>query len=171
MTQLQQIQVRYEALEDRALLRIATNDEQEFRFWITRRYAALMLTALTRNLEADPALAGRTASGERADVLAFQRDAALGASDFQSDYRERQRTTPLGDHPLLLARLSIRRLPGGDSVLKLHPQSGQGIEVRLNDRLIHSLVKLLEDAARRGNWGLPAAIPEHSGPAPSQPLN
>ena len=169
MMQLHQIQVRYVPVEDRAMLRVATREGtdklSEFRFWVTRRYSMLLLSALGRNAVQAVGTRPETPASNRSQMLEFQRDAALADSDFKTGFVDSAKDMPLGSEPVLLARVGLNRLSNGMTVLALHPQRGKGIEVRLNDTLVHSLIKLVEDAARSGGWGLPdtfrsrAAIP------------
>ena len=163
MSQLHQIQVRYVATEDRALLRVAARGAggqiAEYRFWMTRRYATLLLSALSKNVLAKSQTIADIAAENQPAVLAFQHDTALEKSDFKTTYSPSVASTPLGDAPILLARVGITRLEDGNTVLALHPASGQGIEIRLNDTLTHSLIKLVEDAARTGAWKLSQTVP------------
>lgn len=169
MATLHQIQIRYDAVEDRALLRVATTDASEFRFWITRRYARLLWTALTQSAERSGHAASRPQPAAREAVLAFEKEAALARADFGSGYREQPRRTPLGDDPVLLARVKCSHPDPATTVLSLHPMEGRGIEVRLDATLLHSLLKLLADAATAGEWDLALTTPEPATPA--GPLN
>lgn len=175
MMQLHQIQVQYVALEDRALLRIATRESAdtaaEFRFWLTRRFAAMLLQALAKNVVVASQARPETPAQAHPAMLAFQRESALANSDFKTAYAHEDKTTPLGEAPVLLARVAVRRVEQGLTNLALHPQSGKGIEIRLNDTLVHSLIKLVEDAARSGTWELPQTLPATTATSGNQRLN
>ena len=159
MSRLHQIQIRYEALEDRALLRVATTDGREFRFWLTRRYARLLWQALSRSAASTAPGASRADPIAREAVVGFQREAALAGADFSTRYREQSRETPLGDAPLLLARITCTPRADGTTTLAMHPLQGHGIEVRLDGKLLHSLMKLLSEAAQAGDWDLHMPMP------------
>jgi hypothetical protein len=160
MSRLHQIQIRYEALEDRALLRVATTDGREFRFWVTRRYARLLWQALSRSAARGTPGTSRADPVARQAVMGFQREAALAGADFSTRYREQPRETPLGDAPVLLARITCTPRADGTTTLAMHPMQGQGVEVRLDARLLHSLMKLLNDAATAGEWDLQMPMPD-----------
>jgi hypothetical protein len=171
MSTLHQIQLRYDAVEDRALLRISTTGTSEFRFWVTRRYAGILRRALHEHLGHAARTAAHVPAERQHAMLDFQRDAALATSDFKTGYvDDTQRSTPLGEAPVLLARVGLTRQTEA-TVLAMHPLRGQGIEIRLNDTMIHSLLKLLDDAARAGDWALPAAAPETAAPAAPSRMN
>ena len=173
--QLHQIQVQYDALEDRALLRVSTRESAEslaeFRFWLTRRFAAMLLSALAGNVVSAAQARVETPPESRPELIAFERESALAESDFETAYTHEEKAMPLGETPVLLARVGVSRVEPGVTTLALHPHSGKGIEVRLNDTLVHSLIKLVEDAARSGGWNLPQALPLAATPAGEQRLN
>ena len=52
MSTLHQIQMQYDAHEDRGLLRIRTRDGSEFRFWLTRRFVRALWPMVREMLEA-----------------------------------------------------------------------------------------------------------------------
>ncbi len=154
MPQLHQIQLAYVPVEDRALLRVSTTGHCEYRFWITRRYARMLWPALTRSLLTSRTVASQNEPGAQSAVLAFKHEAALANSDFKTPYQSEKLQTPLGREPIVLARIHCRRLAENQTLLALHPQQGQGLELQLDDRLLHSLAKLLQDAACAGDWDL-----------------
>ena len=154
MTQLHQIQLTYVPIEDRALLRLSTDDRCEYRFWITRRYAKLLWPALTRSLESEGTVITQKEPGAKSAVLAFQHEAAIAGSDFKTEFKSEKLQTPLGDEPILLVRIHSRRLSNNLTLLAMHPEHGQGLELNLNNPLLHSLTKLLRDAANAGDWQL-----------------
>jgi len=165
MTQLHQIQLAYVPVEDRALLRISSTDHCEYVFWITRRFARLLWPALTHSLLSANTVASQHEPGARSAVLAFQHEAALADSDFKTQYQSEKLQTPLGGDPILLARIHCQRLAENQILLALHPERGQGLELQLNDSLLHSLAKLLRDAVTTGGWDLDLAM------GPATPLD
>jgi hypothetical protein len=158
MTQLHQIQLTYVPIEDRALLRLSTDDSCEYRFWITRRYAKLLWPALTRSLQSEGNVITQKEPGAKSAVLAFQHEAAIAGSDFKTEFKSAKLQTPLGDEPILLVRIHSRRLGDNLTLLAMHPEHGQGLELNLNNQLLHSLTKLLRDAANAGDWQLTIEI-------------
>ena len=159
MTKLHQIQFRYDSHEDRTLLRLATTTRHEFRFWITRRYAKLLWAGLTNSAAHGTAVTPAL----RETVLAFEQEAAIAGADFKTQFNDADTSTPLGDTPLLLARLKCVQQDNGIILLAMHPLQGQGIEIRLDQTLLHSMLKLLAEAAQAAEWDLNTAI------APSAP--
>ncbi|RKZ36180.1 MAG: hypothetical protein DRQ37_04715 [Gammaproteobacteria bacterium] len=159
VAQLHQIQIRYSSLEDRLMLRINTQDGAEFRFWLTRRYVRLLWPTLRKLLETDENVRRQGDSHSRQAVLSFQHEQALGRSDFDTDFEEGENERPLGDSPVLLARLQIRD-NDGEHLLAMHPQQGQGVELSMNPMLLHSFCKLLADGAEKAGWDLGMQLTE-----------
>ena len=171
MANIHQIQLRYDAHEDRALLRLATTDRDEFRFWVTRRYARLLWAGLTDSAARSARALGQPEPAARDALVAFEHEAALERADFQTAFRDdAPMTRPLGDDPVLLARVKCAQLDGGHTLLGMHPLQGQGVELRLDPTLLHSLLKLLADAARAGEWDLDLRVPGAQ-PAPPGRVN
>lgn len=166
---LHQIRTSYDPLQDRILLCASTSDQNEFRFWITRRYLGLLWQAIgriadnfaARKAPADPLI--RTALTELAQEKALQ------GADFESRY-EGGTQLPLGEAPILLSRIEVKSAPSGQQILRLLPERGQGIDLGLEENLTHVLASLLRQAAIAGEWGLAldgfAAAPPLPGAAP-----
>jgi len=160
MANIHQVQLRYDAHEDRALLRLATTDRSEFRFWVTRRYARLLWRALTGSAARSGRALHQPEPAAREAMVAFEHEAALERADFQTAYRDDHAVAhPLGDAPVLLAQVKCAPLEGGLTLLGMHPLQGQGVEIRVDPILLHSLLKLIADAARAGEWDLDLSVP------------
>lgn len=149
---LEQFNAAYEALQDRILMRIRTSDGAEFRFWITRRYLALLWPLLMKM--ADAFSARKSADPLTRSALAeLAHGEAVGQADFASQYQEGT-LFPLGPDPVLLARISLRPPAGETQTLILLPQEGQGINLDLDEKLVHILARLLQHAATVAEWAL-----------------
>ena len=94
-------------------------------------------------------------------------------SDFVSPYDEGAREHPLGVEPLLVARIQTRREESGKFVLALLPAEGQGVNIALDEPLLHSLCSLLQTAVKGSEWELELRLPTGLGAAgePPQRLN
>ena len=101
-------------------------------------------------------------------VLAIEQQAAVAQADFKTSFEETTRSTPLGQAPVLLARLKCAREGDSITLLAMHPLKGQGIEIRLDQTLLHSMLKLLAEAKRAAEWDHDTTIGE---PHPTGPLN
>jgi len=158
MSQLYQMQVTYAPVEDRLLFRVNTKQRQEFRFWLTRRYVALLWKAILDHLRSvkgeqqkEPAPAAVEPIQDA--ILAKEHEEQVAQSDFKTQYQE-STYLPLGEQPLLLHGIGIKKGPEGNAILCMQPQKGEGIEISLNGQITHSLCRLVADATKTAEWGL-----------------
>lgn len=158
MSRLHQIQIRYVPQEDRILLRIKTADRLEFRFWLTRRYVKLLWPMMLKMLSNDHRVRLQADAEARSAVLAFQHEKAIRQSDFSTEFREDAETLPLGKSPVLLAKIQLKQQKSGDNVLCMHPQSGKGVELAMDETLLHSFTKLLAEAVSTSDWDVAHGI-------------
>lgn len=173
--QIHQIQMRYDELQDRILLRMSTTDGCEFRFWLTRRFVKRLWPLLVRMLEWDHVVRQQLEPEARRAVLELRHEGYAQQADFSRRFEEGERRLPFGEAPVLLARASGRKRDGALQVLSLQPQQGQGIDVTLDTRLLHVISRLLREAVRRADWdvelALHAGAPLAAPPAQPRSLN
>ncbi len=168
---LHQIQIRYVPQEDRILLRIKTTDRSEFRFWLTRRYVKLLWPIVVKMLEADQRVQLQANAEAKNAVLSFQHEKAIKESDFSTKYNEDADNLPLGESPVVLARIQLKKPKQSDNLLCMHPERGKGIELAMNETLLHSFSKLLTDAVRVSEWDIELKLPTdpgHDAPLPKR---
>lgn len=162
--QLEQFSASYDAAQDRLLLRIRSSDDAEFRFWITRRYLALLWPLLMKM--ADEFSARKATDPATRNTLAeLAHGEAVNKADFGSAYREGS-IYPLGEDPVLLGRVTVKPMQGNTQTLTLLPQEGQGINLDLDEKLVHVLARLLQQAAVAADWGLSLDINPGAGAVP-----
>jgi hypothetical protein len=174
---IHQIQARYDEEHDRVLLRLSTKDGSEYRFWLTRRFVKRLWPMLVEMLAWDRAVTGTQADvATRQTVLDIQHEGYVQQGDFKTAFEEVPRQLPLGEAPVLAAHGKGSRLDGGRCLLSLLPQQGQGIDITLDNRLLHLLGKLLQEAVKQADWdiglqvGAPAT-PQAEVPAAARRLN
>lgn len=163
MPRLHQIQIRYVPQEDRILLRIKSTARSEFRFWLTRRYVKLLWPIVVKMLQTDQRVQLQPNAEAKSAVLSFQHEKAIKESDFSTKYGEDADDLPLGEAPLVLAKIKLEKPDHGDNVLCMHPESGKGIELAMNETLLHSFSKLLTDAVRVSGWDIELKLPVYPG--------
>jgi hypothetical protein len=173
---IHQIQMAYDKEQDRILLRLSTRERTEFRFWLTRRYVKRLWGLLIRMLEQDESFRCLSEEARRA-LLGMQHEASIVDGDFSKGYEGGARQLPLGPEPVLLTTARGKADAKAGQVLSLHPTRGQGIDIALNKRLLHMIVKLLRDAVARSDWDIRVALFSDAGqfatthPATSRTLN
>jgi len=152
MTSISQLQMTYSAEEDRILFRLNTSAQEEFRFWLTRRYSQLLIQALNSHKAADPDVVAQPTNDARQAVQDFKREAAQEKGDFKSEFRE-STSFPLGNAPAVAFKLSYK-VEDGVLKLSMQPKEGQGINLVLDSNLNFNVTKLLKGASDKAGWGL-----------------
>ncbi len=166
--QLEQFSASYDAAQDRLLLRIRSSDDAEFRFWITRRYLALLWPLLMKMTD-DFSARKATGPATRSTLAELAHGEAVSKADFGSAYRDGS-TYPLGEEPVVLGRITVKPVQGNTQTLILLPQEGQGINLDLDEKLVHVLARLLQQAAVTADWALNLDISPGNGAVP-EPLH
>ena len=169
---IHQIQMAYNAHEDRVLLRILSSERAEFRFWLTRRYVKLLWQVLLKLIEHDPAAAVHADEKIRRTVVGFQHENVVRGSEFAKPFEDGLNSLPLGAAPILLSRISGKQPDAKQprqQQLSFHPEQGQGIDLGVNTELLHMISKLLLDAVKQSDWDLKLAMdPDVLQPAQAQ---
>lgn len=162
--QLQQITIEFIAEHDRLLMRLAGDDRSEVLLWLTRRCVKLLWPQLVKLAESVPQIARQPVAEARQALLDMERERALQHADFSKPYDGADRARPLGSEPLLIARMNTGRNEEGKHVLALLPLQGQGVNLGMDDTLLHGVCKLLQDAVEKTDWDMKLALPTASVP-------
>ena len=151
---ISQMQMVYVAEEDRILFRVNSTNKQEFRFWITRRYAMLLAKVLTDHKAADPDVSRQpTIQGKKA-VQEFKQEKVIEEATFGQKFEDQGNQYPLGETIQLAFQLTYNIKEDGSLHLSVKPKEGQGISVVINQDINITLTKLLLSAAKNGDWKL-----------------
>lgn len=157
---LHQLKLEFNPEQDRLLLRVSTSDGKEVSLWLTRRCVKLLWPALMNLAQAAPAIAKVGDPEARKAMLGFQHENAVKQSDFSKPYEEAPRERPLGIDPILVGRVQTRRDEAGNPVLSMMPLTGnQGIHLTLDEKLLHSVCRLLQQAVAKADWDVDLALP------------
>ena len=163
---LHQIQIKYDQAEDRLLLRLSTTEGEEFRFWLTRRFVGRLWGMLITMLEWDEAVRQQFDEEMRRNVLEIRHEGYARESDFTAQFQDASRL-PLGAAPVLLAQANGKR---GESmcILSLLPAQGNGVDLTLDSKLLHLLVRLLRESVTKAGWGMELRLYQEPRPAPME---
>ena len=162
MSRLDQIQISFVAAEDRLMMRMSTNEDSEFRFWLTRRFVKALRPALEGTLGKQTRIQTQVTQSARKELLAFEHEKAVQSADFATPYKPHDKSLPLGEQPVLLSRFQIRPADDGSVVLNVGPEKGNGVDLSLNTKMIHSLIALLDHALKTAAWDLGKGTPAPS---------
>lgn len=163
---LRQIRIDFVPEADRLLLRIATDDEAELRFWLTRRYVRNLWPAIIKMIQAIGAAREHADPETRKALVEFEHDKAVRQADFATPYQGAKHL-PLGEEPLLVSQLRAGPDGKGNVVVAMHPTKGQGIDLTMDSMLLHSFTRLLQGAVAKTDWDLDVQLPKASIPVPA----
>jgi len=176
---IHQLTVHYDERQDRLLLRLNTQDQQEFRFWLTRRMTLRLMPAIqqsTLRLEAaQPGVAATDAPAQQL-LTELKRDAFLRQANFATPFEDHATQWPLGSPPLLISDVHISIQPGGALDIafedKSDPAQVRSCQLHLQVGLVHGMVHLIRQASAKAEWGslgIPAITTEANPVATSEP--
>lgn len=144
---IRQIQVANDSVQDRLVLRIGTQGNEEIRIFITRRFLRELWPHLTGmlagHLGARPLLKPAGETGAEAPVATFS-----------EPFREDNSTYPLGANPLLASEATLEA--AGDGVCRLLVREGRerSFNLNLNADLLQALCAMLRAASEQAAWNL-----------------
>lgn len=150
---IHQLQIAYEAVADRLLLRVSTTAGEEYLAHLTRRFVRQVWPALAEALAALPAPA--------------QAPDAPGTPSgrFDRPYQPPAEVShPLGATPLLVAEARFERDAEARLVLVLREHRQRSMSLTLNDPLLQVFCAMMRAGVRGAGWDL-----ELAGEAAAQP--
>jgi hypothetical protein len=157
---LHQIKIDYQAEEDRLLMLVSTSEGVEVRLWLTRRFVKLLWPLLVKLAEdASPRIRTQANPEARKALLGLEHEQAVSRANFAKPYEAQARATPLGESPLLLARIQTGHDRKGQPVVALHPAEGQGVTLTFDSVLLHSVCRLLQAAVKKSDWDVELKLP------------
>ncbi len=168
---LHQLNLKFDAEQDRLLLRINTSTQLELRLWLTRRLTVGVLP-LIRKLVSDQvakAEALDTASGNpltvndpkiREFLSEIKKDTILKTSDFSTPFKEQANpaanAAPVDD-AVLVSEMALTPLANGHMKIKftgkpIASSQMRNVQIDLDDRLMHGFLHLLEKSYATSEW-------------------
>ena len=157
---IHQLSVNHDERQDRLLLRLNTQDQQEFRFWLTRRMTLRLMPAIEQSavrLEAaQPGVAATDAPSQHL-LTELKRDAFLKKADFATPFETRATQWPLGPEPLLITDAHLTIQPNGALQIsfedKSDPAQARACQLHLQVSLVHGMLHLIQQACEKAEWG------------------
>lgn len=157
---LHQLKVEYDAEQDRLLMMVAAAEGVELRLALTRRFVKLLWPLLVKLAEeASPRIRTQANPEARRALLGLEHEHAVSKADFTRPYDAGGSDRPLGDAPLLLARIQTGHDRNGQPVVALHPAQGQGVTLSFDSVLLHSVCRLLQAAVKKSDWDMELKLP------------
>lgn len=164
--ELHQIQVTYQAEEDRILCRASFKAEdglQEVRAWLTRRMLKGLWSSMVEAMEKQVALDNPQAAHASGHVVEMEHHASVEAirdsGSFNNAYQDDIRSYPLGETPILVTTTNFSVTAGQPMRMNLSPSAGSGFEIAFAQQVLHGFSSLLLDSVNKADWDLDLALP------------
>src|ERR1035437_6892851 len=161
---LHQLKLDFIPEQDRLLLRVSTDNQLEVRLWLTRRALRLLWPLLVQMVRSSPEVARQSNSEARDALVGMQHEQALSRANFAKSFEEIPREMPLGAEPILVVHMQASKDGEGNQVLGLLPQQCQGIHLTLDNTLLHSFCKLMQNAVAKSDWDIVLELPTLQAP-------
>lgn len=141
--QIRQLQVANDSVQDRLVVRISSQSNEEIRVWITRRFLNTVW----------PHFAGRLQTLQSSATPASNAD-PLEEGSFEQPFLEENPTYPLGSTPLLASELSFDNLPDGTLRLTFREARERSFQFNLDSNLLRVFCAMLRASADKAEWSL-----------------
>jgi len=151
---IEQINLSYDLWQDRLIFRLRTRDSTLIDVYLTRRLIKQLLPALVELLGGtvlapDPAI--------RQELLAYEHQESVGASDFGQPFNE-EGITLFEETPILVSEIKL--LPHVDGLgwkVAFEEKEGRGVVLNADKNMLHNIIKLFNNVLPSTGWDLPAA--------------
>lgn len=161
--QIRQIQVANDSLQDRLVLRIATQANEEIRVFFTRRFLKELWPHLIAMLLDHLAVQPTLSTDEAIETNPEE------AASFEKPFTNDDPIYPLGSMPLLASEATLEAAGPGLARLLLREARERSFNMNLNAELLQALCAMLRAASDQAGWelgldyGKPAPLPSASG--------
>jgi len=164
---IKQLNGGYVPAEDRILLRVSTDANEEFRFWLTRPITTHLLAA-NRTLAAR-AVAQKFPPQVAQSVTEFEQQAVAQQTRLDDQFVPGA-TFPLGEQPALVVKFNLTPVDNGVSLDLIMP-NGVNVNLKFAHQLAQQVGVLLDRLQTDAQWVIapPAASPAPPDGAGTEP--
>ena len=157
---IQQINLGYNAEQDRLLFRVGLNDNTELLVWLTSRITQLLWTLLTGEAHLPTANSIQADSPPEQAVAQFKEEMqaadALQKMDFKTEYQPRPEVR--NDGAMLAINAVLVRVDDKPPSLELPCLEGVSVRINLNPELTLAMCNMLQLATKEAGWAINAAV-------------
>jgi hypothetical protein len=155
---IQQLNLGYNAEQDRLLLRVGTSDDSELMVWLTYRVARQMWRLFNMEVNLPTATSIKSDVPPANAVEQFNKEVqsaeALNKMDFKTQYQPRQQKLV---KDILLAA-EIKLIGEQKKVLEIICVGGVSVKVNFGPHLLLALSNMLQLAAQKAGWDMGAPL-------------
>lgn len=156
---LKRLEVSYNQTHDRLILTLHMQDFSEYLFWLTRRAVPIFWKVLSQLIEADVKPEHQRAKEKERWAEAIEKEKGQKQQKAEQ-FSTRVSTRPMGDEPLLLAKIQAKPGPNGAFHLHLEDVNGKWIELNGNTSVLIALCQLIQQLCEKADWNLNLELPK-----------
>lgn len=161
-----QINLNYDAAEDRILIR-ASEGEKEYRAWWTRRLALRIHKLFGEHTFPTENSASHLHPDQQQSLGDLEKQGAVQQADFSTPYQDDANHYPLGEEGILVQRIDIKTVGKVVKIIML-PANGEGMTLSLPPGQRYSFEHMLQGVMTAAEWI--EAKPVDAVGTPQQPL-
>lgn len=149
---IQQLHASFSSFEDRILFTVETQDNQQLKAWVTRRYLKLLMPIL----QGQHPVTGKKIQSKikqtanSPEFTQTKKPNSLGSSKIFEH--------PIGQEPVLFTKISFKNFNTELPLLSMAPENGNGFEFSYNPELLNTLLQLFSKAIINSDWGFEDAF-------------
>jgi len=145
-----QINMSYDAVEDRILIR-ATEKGKEYRAWWTRRLALKIYQMFSEQPLPTENSGSHLAPEQRQTLGSLEKQGALQQADFSTPFDSTPEQFPLGEEGILVQRVDVKT-EGKIVKFVMLPGEGEGMTLALPPSQRYSFEHMLQQVMIAGEW-------------------
>ncbi|HWU82956.1 MAG TPA: hypothetical protein VN063_05640 [Methylophilaceae bacterium] len=153
---IQQLNLGYDGVEDRLLLRLGLSDNTEVKIWLTRRMVkavwGLLQSADLLPVTAPGMFAARADEAPAQSPTEPTTQSPVKRLDFTETYDDSR--SDLTEAPLLPRECRILALDNGQHVMELQTDGQMNLRIPMNQELIQALTNMLQITSKDAGWDL-----------------
>lgn len=148
-----QINMSYDAAEDRILIR-ATENGKEYRAWWTRRLALRMYKLFGEHAFPTENSGSHLAPAQQKTLGSMEKQGAVQQADFATPFQAEASLYPLGEDGVLVQRVDVKT-EGKVVKFVMLPKEGEGLTLALPPSQRYSFEHMLQKVMQAAEWITP----------------
>ena len=169
---IQQVNLGYNAEQDRLLFKIGLSDNTELLVWLTNRITQMIWQLLNNETSLPSATSIDSKAAPQQAVAQFNQELqavqTLQKLDFKTQYQPRN--VMRNDAALLATNVITVATENNKATLEMACLEGMTVRINLNQALILAICNMLQLACKEAGWTLGAALAQQN-PAPIAIIN
>jgi len=149
----EQVMLNYVPNEDRILMRLNSNNHEQFIMAFSRRFVKTIWPPLIYVLSADPNFSTYDQATKQA-AMQFKNEEVVSKADKAKPFNLEDMSFPWGKEPVLATKAMVRNPESSSPILGIYAENNLGFDFPSDSHILHYLYKGLSDMVRQAEWAL-----------------